>query len=71
MSWLNTEFVPDNSAAYAAIETFDRHWEESRRLQALADTALQYPIGSPERTRIMDDVIAGAIVNDASKAALR
>lgn len=71
MTWLNVDFVPDNRAAYAAIEIFDRHWEESERLQALADTALQYPIGSPERTRIMDEVIAGAIANDASKAAFR
>ena len=68
MTWLNVDFVPDNRAAHAAMERFDQHWEESQRLQQLADTANQYPIGSPERTQIMDKVIAGAIVNDAMAA---
>jgi len=52
------------------MEKFDQHWEESQRLQALAATANQYPIGSPKREQIMSEVIAGAVINDA-KAGLR
>lgn len=63
-SWLNTDFVPDNSSAVAAMERFDRHWEESQRLATLAGTADQYPIGSRERDGIMREVIIGLTVND-------
>ena len=68
MTWLNVDFVPDNRKAYEAMEHNDRHWEESQRLQQLVAVANQYPIGSPERTEIMNKVIAGAMINDAMAA---
>lgn len=68
--WLNVDFVPNNQVTFDAMARHETHQEDLDRFAALSATASKYPIGSVERTAIMDQVISGMIASDA-KAGLR
>ena len=53
MTWLNVDFVPENRAAYVAMELGDRAFEHTQALIQMIGAANRFPEGSFERDKIM------------------
>lgn len=67
MTWLNVDFVPDNSGMFERMALTDRRSEASQALQAMSAAVQAMPVNDPTRIAIMRGVVALAELNDLAE----